>query len=224
MDGRFFESLKTPQGVSGILTMVGAIVATLIASINIRKYKEHKSYDLFTVKRLKTYDCILKAYQELMYISSVDYINMATSLSYEKYLAEYEILISKFNGLLSTTEEQECFLLHECRLLHKAVKDYIELKTAESEQTLIEQRNKVNYFMDIYIWTLWNYIQRLHKKNNEDKYHKLFDKQFEKIFKESQKLNKKRTDLFKCYQIDEANHHLYKIELYKEISDKVNTQ
>lgn len=193
--------------------MVGAIVAALIASINIRKYKEHKSYDLFTVKRLKTYDCILKAYQELMYISSVDYINMATSLSYEKYLAEYEILISKFNGVLSTVGKQEYYLLREYELLRKEVHNYIESPSTETKKALNDQRDRIKYFTDIYLWTLWNYIQRLHKKKSEDEYHDFYDEQFEKIFARSRDLNASETTLFKDYKIDMLiDHCLYKSE------------
>ena len=127
-----------------------------------------------------------------MAISASEYILEAISNSKEKYLADYEMAYAKLYGVLSTVGKQEYYLLREYELLRKEVHNYVESPTEETKKALNDQRDRIKYFTDIYLWTLWNYIQRLHKKNNEDKYHKLFDKQFEKIFKESQKLNKKK--------------------------------
>lgn len=183
---------------SGIFTVISAV----IAATSIRKYKKQKSYDLFTVKRLRTYDCIQKTYQELIAISSIDYINMATEVSCEKYLADYELTLSKLFGTLSTTEKQEYYLLKEYSVLQKLSKEYATSKTAEVELRLEEQRKRIKYFTDIYLWALWDYVQRLHIKNSEDEYHDFYEQQFKQIFERSKDLNASESTFFRDYRID----------------------
>ena len=83
-----FEQIITIATVciSGTCT----VIAALITITSISKYKTQRAYDLFTSRRLKMYDGIQKAYQELMALSSSDYIIMATAVSCDQFFADYE--------------------------------------------------------------------------------------------------------------------------------------
>ena len=208
-----WSQIIAPDSISGLFIMLGTVGAAIIASLSIRTYKERKSYDLFTAKRLRTYDCALKTYQNLMAISASEYILKAISNSKEKYLADYEMAYAKLYGVLSTVGKQEYYLLREYELLRKEVHNYIESPTTETKKALNDQRDRIKYFTDIYLWTLWNYIQRLHKRKSEDEYHDFYDEQFEKIFARSRDLNASETTLFKDYKIDMLIDHCpYKSE------------
>ena len=57
-----WSQIIAPESISGLLIMLGTVGAAIIASLSIRTHKERKSYDLFTSKRLHTYDYALKTY------------------------------------------------------------------------------------------------------------------------------------------------------------------
>lgn len=193
------------QVIASVLSCIStacAVVTAIFAITTIHKYKTQRAFDLFTAKRLKNYDSVLKAYQELMTLSSVDYINMATAASCDPFFADYEVASAKLSGSLSTTEKQEYYMLREYGVLQQRVKAYADSKTAEAAQELEEQRKRVLYFTDIYLWALWNYMQRLRTKKKEDDYHDFYEEQFQRVFNRSKELNASETSFFKDYKID----------------------
>lgn len=217
------NQIIAPDSISGLLIMIGTVGAAVIASLSIKTYKEQKSYDFFTVKRLKTYDSTLNIYQEIMSISAPKYILEEISNSKEKYMANYESTYARIFGLLSTVGKQEYYLLREYEILRKEVYSYIDSPTPDNERQLNDQRDCIKYFTDIYLWALWNYIQRLHKMKDENQYHNFYDEQFEKIFERSREQNASDTVLFKKYKVDMlVDQCKYKHRCHKYLKSKEN--
>ncbi len=196
------------QIIATLFSVTGTILASIVALRSVNLYKAQKAYDLFTARRLQNYEFLLGVYQELMAISTVDYIDMAVAESREKYLGNYEVTLAKLNGALSTTEKLDGYLLSEYNRLHDAVKEYVASKSAAAAQALNQQREHVKYFTDVFLWALWRYYQHLHEKKKNTNLHNDYDQQFEKVYQRSMGLNKEKTTFFKDYPIDLLVDHL----------------
>lgn len=198
-----WEQIISPTSIAGLLTMIGAVTAAMVALSGIKKYKEQKAYDLFTAKRLQNYDFILKTYQKIMSLSSIEYIDANTNVSSDNYFTELAATMAKLNGTLSSTEKQDYYLLFEFENLERLIKEYINDKSEDSVKALNEQRTLVKCFSDIYLWALWRYYQRLHSKKNDKFYHGFYEEQFVKVYNRSKALNEQKTTFFKKYAIED---------------------
>ena len=197
-----WEQIISPISVSGFLTLLGTVFAAIVAFISVKEYKEQKAYDLFTARRLQTYDHLLDVYREIMGITSIEYIDAATESSPKQYLADLGVALAKFSGTLSTTERQDGKLLEEYDALKDAIAAYIAAKSEKTLQALNEQRETVRYFTDVYLWALWRYYQRMHRKSSKQ-YHEFYDEQFEKVFERSKGLNESKTVFFTKYNAED---------------------
>lgn len=69
----------------------------------------------------------------------------------------------------------------------------------------LEQEAEITFlFADIYCWTLWLYIQGLHKLwGRLASYQRLFDKDFKKVYERAKRLHMKQTpDFFNNYSLE----------------------
>lgn len=227
------------DNISDIAIGVGSVIAALIALIGvlfgIRKINSQKSFELLTQARLKTISELRLLFTELrMVIFEVAEKSDLKNNDAFAYCDKVNNVISRLQTLLTLSECQEHHLLNEVGKLKNMLFDYLELlgdlemaKESKEEnppnmpnkkmpnmqlknkEELLKQADIVFVFSDIYIWSIWVYIQHLYD-SKEEKHHSLFDKVFKDVYRNYLHLNTEKPEFFNKYPIErliDPNHN-----------------
>ena len=172
------------------ITAVGAFCASVYAVIN---SNQSQSYEHMIRHRMDTYDTLQKQLAEMWRLTTPEFINKhrkrMTKLGYAMLLNG---ALSEIEILLSRTEKQEFLLLGECEKLKLAALEYWRHPKLQVKRHLLQKREVVFDFADIYMWSLWQYLQRLYN-NPKKKLHRLFDEEFAKTYEAAKKIRMAHT-------------------------------
>lgn len=162
---------------------LGSFLALVFSVASLINSNHLKSYEFMIEHRLKTYDLLQNRFSELKYLTSAEYMDTHRG---KENPAEFTQLLSKYTAeletVLSRSQWQEFLLLEHCSELKQAALVYYQKPSEESGAELLQQADIVFVFADIYLWSLWQYLQQLHKKREMDM-PKLFEKKFIETFR-----------------------------------------
>lgn len=189
-----------------IASFIFSAFSLLVSAFSVFYGMTLKSYEILINKRMQTYQEIKECFQTLRGLTKIYEI--------EKYREQGKVvdycqqLRNKYNqleSLLSQTDPPEFHLMQQVqRLIEMAIEI---CKTAQQCNSILDEfmkESKVTFlFADIYCWTLWLYVQGLHKLTCRFKsYGKLFDKNFKKVYKNAKYLHG-NSHFFKRYSLKE---------------------
>ena len=169
--------------ISLVSSLAVAIISCVISSISLSNSNRIKSYEYMIKHRLKIYSLLQKRFAEFNRVTSVGYIEARRcDMSAAEYSELMSNSLSDVEIVLSRTERQEFLLLDDCAELKRAAIEYFNQNSAENKENLLKQTEVVSVFVDIYLWTLWQYLQQLYN-NKKARLHGLFDREFSKTYK-----------------------------------------
>lgn len=171
----------------------GTIIVAIIGVICVNY---QKSFELLTKQRLETFNSLKKCFADLRLLSSKPSLTKAIEANNsESHLLEIERVISQLKSLLPITRECEFELRRAADELYDKVRSYLfpqedeNSKLKDKELELQEQIRITFTFANIYLWTVWNYVQVLYKGRNRIKRKRIFKDELYKNYDRAKKLN-----------------------------------
>lgn len=180
--------------IKGVAAIFAALLAAGAAAYGVKSVNEQKSFELLTKQRLQTFNLEEKYFAELRLLSSPESLKIAKkSGNKDTYMLDIRKVICELQSLLSGVELHEHLLMNEVDILRDKLEIYLSDET-DTLDKVAEQLDIVNTFIDIYLWSLWNYIQTLHKEKNREKRQKKFDEELKDNYDRAKKLSKRPLD------------------------------
>ena len=184
-----------------------ALISCVVSGISLSNSNRLTSYEYMIKHRLKTYSLLRNRFAKFIRSASVKFADANRGdMSESEYSELLENTMSDIEVVFSRTEAQEFLLLDECEELKRVALEYFRGGSDDEKETFARQAELVKIFVDIYMWTLWQYLQQIYKKAKR-KYHGLFDKEFKKTFERMKKVyyhNKRSPYFFEKYEAAEA--------------------
>lgn len=190
-----------------IISAVSLILSALclfISALSVFYSATLKSYEILINKRMQTYQEIKDCFHKLRGLTKeyeiAKYCGQDRAKEYCKKLREkyYQL-----ESLLSKTESPEFYLLDQVKeLTEMAMRKCNSTQKCSSMDALKREAEITFLFADIYCWTLWIYIQGLHKiRWRVLSYHRMFNITFKKIYKRTKRLHPEAV-FFQKYPLD----------------------
>lgn len=171
------------EAAASAVVALGSLLALVFSIASLINSNHLKSYEFMINHRLKTFDLLQNRISELKHITSMEYIDTqlgkTSPVEYAQLLGG---LTDELEVILSRSQWQEFLLLAHCGELKQAALAYYQEPSEASGAELMKQADMVFVFADIYLWSLWQYLQQLHKKREMDM-PKLFEKKFKETFR-----------------------------------------
>lgn len=175
------------EGIASLIATGVSFLAVVVSVITLINSHKLKSYEFMIKHRLETFDALQNRCIRLKSMVSPEYIDHVRQ---EMTLAEYAQVLTSLIGelevLFSRSERQEYFLLKECALLKKTALTYFEAPASDTKADLLTQEDVTFMLADIYLWSLWQYLQQLYKKNKTTMV-KLFEREFRNSYENARK-------------------------------------
>lgn len=182
----------TIADIKNTVSLISSVLALIISVLSIFYTMSIKSYEILINERMQIYQKIKDCFQNLRGLTTKFYIlKCCEQNKSDDYCQQLRDEYNRLESLLSQTEPQEFFLMQQVKkLIDMAVGIYESLQQCNGLHELEKEAKITFLFADIYCWTLWVYIQSLHKLwGRLASYHRLFDKSFKKIYKRAKRLH-----------------------------------
>lgn len=194
------------MNIIDIASLISSILALLISVLSIFYAMTIKSYEILINERMQIYQKIKDSFQNLRGLTKKYEISKYCEQNRsDDYCQQLRNEYNQLESLLSQTEPQEYFLMQQVKeLIDMAVGICNTFQQCNDLPEQFEKEAKITFlFADIYCWTLWLYIQGLHKLwGRLASYHKLFDKNFIEVYERAKHLHgEQATDFFKRYTL-----------------------
>lgn len=188
--------------IKGVAAIFTALIAAGAAIYGVKSVNEQKSFELLTKQRLQTFNLEEKYFAELRLLSSPESLKIAKeSGSKDTYMLDIRKIICELQSLLSGVENHEHLLMKEIGVLRDKIEIYLYDETSALNE-VTKQFKIINTFIDIYLWSLWNYIQTLHKEKSRKKRQKKFENELLDNYKRAKDL-KDVPEFFTKYSEDD---------------------
>lgn len=201
------------EGIADIIAAAAAAGAFVASLISVTNTAPIKSYEYMIKHRMETYGSLQKRFAEMWRLTSPEYIDRhrknMTKLGYAELLNEP---LGEIEILLSRSEKQEFLLLGDCERLKLAALEYWRNPAPQVKKRLLRKREILFDFADIYLWSLWQYLQQLYK-NPKKKLHGLFNEEFVKTYNAAKEIRKEHISL---------SHFFRKYDSVDKLTDKEN--
>lgn len=149
--------------------VIAAFFAAIAALIGVYKVNSQKSFELLTQERLKQLEIERSVTKRLRILTSTHQISKMRrqSISSVEYQLQIKKEIAQLKEVMTVIEKQESVLFHELVILEKDAVLFYMKPDKESLSKLKEQKEIFFMLMEIYDWSLWKYIQGLHRKTKK---------------------------------------------------------
>lgn len=188
----------------------------LISALSVFYGMTLKSYEILINKRMQTYQEIKDCFRKLSKLTKKYEISKYCEQNRSgDYCQQLRKEYNQLESLLSQTEPQEFYLMHQVKKLIDTAVGICESVQQCGGLDELEQEAEITFlYSDIYCWTLWLYVQGLHKFWwRLVSYHRMFDKNFKKVYERAKRLHSKdvyenaerlheEPDFFKRYPLE----------------------
>lgn len=182
---------KNPMSIE-VIAFILSIFSLLISAFSVFYGMTLKSYEILINKRMQTYQEIKECFQKLRGLTKIYEIEKCRGQG--RTDSYYQHLINEYNRLESLLSQTDLPEFHLMQQVKKLIEMAIEICTAKQQYSNIpdEFMKEVQItflFTDIYCWTLWLYVQGLHKFTwSFNSHSKKFNKNFEKVYKNAKRV------------------------------------
>lgn len=173
------------EAAASAVVALGSLFALVFSVASLINSNHLKSYEFMINHRLKTFDLLQNRISELKHITSVEYIDAQLGkTSPVEYAQVLSGLTDELAVILSRSQWQEFLLLEHCGELKQAALVYYREPSEASGAELLKQADMVFVFADIYLWSLWQYLQQLYKKRKAQM-PELFEGEFRETYEQA---------------------------------------
>lgn len=189
--------------------VLASAVAAIAAVIGVLAVNRQKAFELLTKERLKQLEIERSATKRLRLLTSMPYISKmrGKSVSPTDYQLQLEKEAARLKEVMTVIEKQESVAFDELTLMQKkAIKFYMK-PNPKSLTRLKNQKERFFMMMEVYDWSIWNYIQKLYRKTG--RLHKRYDRIYANNYYRMKKANPMNPFFKKyplCEQLTDISH------------------